>query len=520
MSKIPLLVIVILGLVRLFSLSGGIVLGEPDEVIHLEVLKNFRNGEVWPVFAGKGWYYNFPLFLYLGWPLSYLFGTGLLSYRVISVAFSLLLALGIYFYLKWKTGKRFVGFIGAMVWSVAPFAVYYSRLGLIEMTVTSLMFLTLFSFDYAVSSKSLKWSVISGVLLSLAILTKYTAFIFVVGMVLIWGVDLLLGLRGVGGLRGVWKNLNKKEFLKLRAVYSFVPLLIAGSVTLLTSFTFYLHDWFLFKMQAGASLGIFTDFWKNVNGGYWQEWWSYTSWWVSWPVLVFAGVGFFYFGIKRVKGGKVEGKLDYFTLFFLVTTFLITTRKPFNPRYFLPIVPFLCVYAALGINWLVNLFARKSKLVSFLSYLGILGLILPGSISAFRASNHTLIESVGEFASIQKLKANSYLFSNWWPTFFGETCGLQSTWLAESVKETEEFCSTNGRSALTVLGEEGGVVLIENLYSRELYTPNVRKVAQDLVERNVEPAIVIKDLQPNFPFYKTNYNEVKVYIVKAGQRFP
>ncbi|MFH1895946.1 MAG: glycosyltransferase family 39 protein [bacterium] len=518
-EKIFLVVIIILGLVKLVSLNGGVVLGEPDEVIHLEVLRNFRNGDIWPVFAGKGWYYNFPLFLYLGWPLSYLLGANLLTYRVVSVLFSLLLALGIYFYLRWKVcsndsnhWSKVVPLVGAVFWSLCPLAVYYSRLGLIEMMVTSLMFLALFSFDYVISEKKIKWSVASGVLLSLAVLTKYTAFIFVAPLVLVW----------MTRSAKKFPRISRISHIGLIDWYSFVPLAIAGAVTLVTALVFYQHDGFLFKFQAGASLGIFTDWWKNVNGGFWDLWWQKTAWWVGWPVLVLAGVGLAGYGVKRVKRVKGVKKYDLLTFVFLVTVALVTTRKPFNPRYFLPVVPFLCVWAALGLEWLLKLSARGG-LVRTLSYLSILGLLLPGSYTAFQAANHTLIEEAGRLVASSDIRhlSSGFLFSNWWPTFFENSSGLENaTWLAESVKETQEFADTSDRSALTILDQDGGVVLLEQLYSKDLYTPNVRLVAQDLVERNVSPTVTIKDFQPNFPFYRENYNEIKIYLVKSGQSFP
>lgn len=535
-EKLFLGIIIFVGLLKLIDLNGGIVLGEPDEVIHLEVLRNFREGSIWPIFSGKGWYYNFPLFLYLGWPLSYLFGVSFLPFRVISVFCSLALAIGIFHWVGWKfnysvKGKqaKLIGFLGALFWSLSPFAVFYSRLGLIEVMVTSLMFLAFFVFDYSLSQKKLKWSVVSGLLLGAAILTKYTAFIFVLPLVGIWGWRVLSrvviwvkegGFTKISGIRFIGVIRIIEDLVDLP---SFIPLVIAGLITLVSAFVFYLHDGFLFKMQAGASLGIFTDFWKDIAGGYWEVWAGKTGWWLGWPVLILGLGGFIWYVVGRVRGIKGVKEFDYFALLTIVTVLLITTRKPFNPRYFLPIVPFLCTWAGFGVGELAVLFKRDffSKALGLLGLLGSLFWLSLSAVFAFRSANHYLIERAGNFiANSQQPTANSYLFSNWWPTFFEQSSGLENaTWLAESVKETNEFADSKDRSALVILNQEGGVVLLESLYSKDLFTPEVRKVAQDLVENNLQPTAVISDFQPNFPFYKQSYNEVKVYLIEKGIMF-
>jgi hypothetical protein len=433
-------------------------------------------------------------------------------------------------------GKKaaLVGFIGAVFWSLCPFAVFYSRLGLIEMMVTSLMFLSFFSFDYAIREKNLKWSVVSGALLSLAILTKYTAFVFVVPMVLVWIAEVLRAL--VRRLRG------KQNFLRLKGPFNshtarklfatapsllnlhlLLPLAIAGMVTLATVFVFYLHDGFVFKLQAGASLGIFTDWWKDVAGGFWESWSGKIGWWVGWPVLLLGCAGFL-LGIGK--------SFRVFGLFFVITALLITTRKPFNPRYFLTVLPFLCIYAALGLGWIsaklpipqsVGLRWRNPTGFSLAILLtAVFCLMIPGATTAFQASNHTIIERTGHCIkeSTFHIPHSTFLFSNWWPTYFSEPAGVKNTtWLAESVKETNELANTDNRSALTILDQEGGVVALESLYSKDLYTPAVRKVAQDLVERNLKPTEIIEDKQPNFPFYESTYNEIKVYLIQPNVEF-
>ena len=100
-EKWMLVILVILSLAKLWWLDGGLVLGEPDEFIHWEVAKNFSTGWV-PRTSGGVWFFQLPLYPFLGWLVSLLVGGKYLGLRVVSVGASWLLTFGTFFYLRFK----------------------------------------------------------------------------------------------------------------------------------------------------------------------------------------------------------------------------------------------------------------------------------------------------------------------------------------------------------------------------------------------------------------------------------
>src|SRR3989344_691859 len=140
--------ILLINLIKILKLDGGFVLGEPDERNYVDVVRNLRSSP-YPQFDGTPFLHSLPLFHYLALPLSFIFPVQYLAVRLVSWLASLLLALVIYWYLKEKFAT-ITGLAGALVFSMLPLSVFYSRLGLLESLLSFFVIAFIFSFDKAV----------------------------------------------------------------------------------------------------------------------------------------------------------------------------------------------------------------------------------------------------------------------------------------------------------------------------------------------------------------------------------
>ena len=172
-------IILVISLLKLYKINGGVILGEPDETMYVDLVRNLSKS-VFPEYNGMGWYYGLPLYLYLGYALNFIFQNKLLTLRIISFLFSTILAVEIFFYLRNKI-SQFNAFLSALIFIIIPLSMFYSRIALIDMMLAALALTSIFVFDLGQSTSTRKLSVLSGLFLGLAILTKYTALPLMVG---------------------------------------------------------------------------------------------------------------------------------------------------------------------------------------------------------------------------------------------------------------------------------------------------------------------------------------------------
>lgn len=114
---------------------------------------------------------------YLGLPL-------VATSRVVSIAFSLLTLLSLYFLVRELSGKR-VAVMTAAVFAVLPYSVFYSRAIMPEPALLGVSTFAIFSFYYWLKTKSLRWYLMSLVALTFAFLLKpFVAFLLPVWAVI------------------------------------------------------------------------------------------------------------------------------------------------------------------------------------------------------------------------------------------------------------------------------------------------------------------------------------------------
>ncbi|MCG2685871.1 hypothetical protein L6258_00685, partial [Candidatus Parcubacteria bacterium] len=206
-----------------------------------------------------------------------------------------------------------------------------------------------------------------------------------------------------------------------------------------------------------------------------------------------------------------------------VVLFFIVTRKPFYPRYFFPVLPFLSIAAGVGISTLSEFMAnciKKAHPASVTMFRNIRTLIVlvvvagmaPTAWEALQATDPHLIEEVTRYIHERSVQDNPYVFSNWWPNIVGQAVGTEHfSWLAESGEEIEAFLEGEERSALEILEQAGGWVVLEEEYSRRLISPaKDRASAVELVRERFEPVKIVTDIGSNFPYFRGG-NQILIY---------
>ncbi|PIS20663.1 hypothetical protein COT52_02575 [candidate division WWE3 bacterium CG08_land_8_20_14_0_20_43_13] len=492
--------LILLSLAKIYRLDGAVVLGDPDEWTHWEVAKSFSTS-VFPSFSGGAWYYSLPLFPALGflvnllgrwWPVLSL-DHGFVSLRLVSVISSLALALGIFFYLRQKAGV-WAGFGGAVVWCLHPFATHFSRLGLLEVPVTALCFLSFFAYDWAVCKKSKLWAILSGLLLGLAILTKYTA------LILFFFYFLLLFFSWIVG---VWKR-RYKQFIFTFSLVRILPLFVSGFMVLPVLAFYYLNDPVSVKIHTlvnliswerftGARLWVGENYFKLGSG----------LWWVGWPLLLLTVVGLFLALISKHR--RQFYSLGFFCLFSSIS---VVIREPFYPRYFLFLLPFFAIFSGLVFGWLVD---KRGK-IGLVLCLVVIGLLLPGFKNGLNSSYSLILKNLayGSFDS-----GFQYLFSNYWPHIVGQNSFACATWLAEESGEVQAFCSKEKRLPSQILNEEGGLIVLESDYSSAYISPVVSRTEAVKIAREAKkPDKIVGEEGSNYPYFKKFGRRLEVYEVK------
>ncbi|MEK7611038.1 MAG: glycosyltransferase family 39 protein [Patescibacteria group bacterium] len=492
---LPILFLILLSLFKFYRLPGGINLGEPDEFIHAEVANNFRLG-FWPRFSGGYWFFELPLFPYLGYLVSLIYPGNYVGLRIVSVIFSIVLALGIYFYLKFKVSAR-AGLYGSLIFIFSPMAVYYSRLGLLDMGTAACAMLFLFSLDYALSRRSLSFSILSGIFLGGALLIKYSALIYLVVLGLYWLVR---------NFKFFKEKLSRSGYFELDTVTT-IPLIITFLLTVPLAFFLRRLDPFQFKLQLFTSLGFVRDFWRLKGGELTlAHYGGDIVWWLGWPVMLLALFSLVYLF-------KEWRRFLVIILGLLLTALFVLPHTPFYPRYFFPLIPFAAVLAGLGSEWLL-IKLKLSRVGSLLLFVALLLSLVPSVYEAWASTQHRLIENTGAYIDGLSQSRNPWIFTSYWPNYFGVAANsTRATWLTSSAWDAGAYVKDISASPLELLGKAGGFVVLENLYSPSpIFIHNPERIsAWKLIREQYSPAKIIEDKYPNFPHFSNKKNSAEIY---------
>jgi len=493
-----ILLLIVLNLIKLYKIDGGLVLGESDEWSYLEVARNFYNNPL-PSYSGVPAYYSLPLYPFLAFLFSFLFPIKFLSLRLVSLLASIGLTIIVFFYLKNKTNK-FTAFLASIIFIFSPLSVFYSRLGLIEMSLTFFVFSGLVLFESALDRKNKLLGFFSGILLGLGILSKYTALIFILVIIIYLLVKVVL-------------NFNKKS-LGIIQILLF-HLLALALVTIPIVLTLIFYDRSNFKWQTLQTLNrnnrpdtfFLLDYLKN-------------SFEFFTPLVVF----FIFIGVLSLLQRKLRG----FELIFLSLIFLLyfIFKQNITPRYLVVILPFISIFAGYGAYIAFQFIKSRLKIRPFILQISFIFIVVfsmfQSSLKALNSSYHTFVEDVGRFVGTIN-KDDRWILTNYWPSIYiDETRSYKTTWLSGDLADSKAF-STFPKSkyakidepSFEILNKEGAIVILEDFFSKNI-TADKRKEAEFFIRNNFQPLKIFEDKNPNWPFkFNGEVNRIYVYYIPA-----
>lgn len=474
-------------LAAVINFKGGVILGEPDEMVHAEVVRNLINNRI-PSYRGVGFYYDLPAYFTVSAILSALIiHDPLISLRFVSLMATLISAAIIFYYLLKKEGLR-AAILGGALYFVIPLSVFYLRVGIIEPFLVLGLTGAVCFFDLGRSERKLLFSCLSGLFLGLALLTKYSVLPVLAVMAAYFIIDFIRANRTFYRERYLYVNLH-----------SFLPLAVGLALFLPVLYFFYKHDPVTVKWQTYQVLGLFGGVKQEFRLGRLAEF----PWWYSWPVLTMSLAGLAGL-LTRFR------KYSFLLICAGAMLYVVLSRLPFYPRYSLTLVPFLVVFSALGLSFL------KSKKIAAATFVVIFAINAPSLTSAYKSSFQRLIED--SVLAVGKTGAKpAWAFSNYWPNYFGgQMPPVKFAWLTYDGSDLRAFAPGENRDALSILKKDGGVVFLENLYADLTLTQQPGRMrAIDEVRKNYKPDITVKSSSPNFPFSKTFGNSIDVYIFKS-----
>ncbi len=173
-SKLTFLTIFALGFFLIFAGLGSTHLIPWDEAIYAKIAKNiFTTGEYftlhwWP---GELWFEKPPLYMWLVSGLMHLVGVSEWAVRLPSAIFGLGTVMTVYLFGK-RLYNRTVGFLSAFVLLTTFQFLYYSRIGMLDVTLTFFTTLSIYFYWHAEEDLKKSFWVISGLSMGLAVMTK------------------------------------------------------------------------------------------------------------------------------------------------------------------------------------------------------------------------------------------------------------------------------------------------------------------------------------------------------------
>lgn len=491
-----LLIIGVLSFVRFYKINGGVILGEPDEYNLALVAKSLAKSSV-PTYDGTPWFFELPLFPYLSFLVGKIIPGFFIPQRVVSLFASLGSALAIYVFVKIKVVKILPAAFAATAFSLMPFAVFYSRVGILEATWVFFTLSSLLMMEMAKNKQSKLFAFFSGFLLGLSLLTKYSAM-FIIPLYLIFFL-----------VRSI-KFTKDSSFKEIRLDLLYGISLLVCLVMVLPFFYFFKRlDYINFVYQTKQSLGLiggrqwsFPQIKENLHNLL-----GNSIWWFSLPVLVFFILGF------------TTKNLAWLKIFILLLLFICLSKVPSYPRYFYVLTPFIAIFTGFGFEsaealfhlWVGKIVTKKQS--TLLLFLILITISLPSSLEAFSSSYHNLIEDSAKYINQRSTQKPTAVFSDYWPRYFCRGYDFKyCTWFTLRFEDFSSFYSNDEKMTIAdILGKEEVWYVKENYYSGKNISPDRGRLkAQRRYLQDVTATAVVVDDAPNFPFFKGR-NKVELF---------
>ncbi len=281
--------------------------------------------------------------------------------RSVCVLFGLATILLTFFLAKRLYSNYWVGLVAAALLSFNAFHIQLSRYFTSDVILTFLTLLALWSMLEMLSSKKLRYGLLSGFVIGLALATKISAAILLVPL-----TTTALALGHVSGTeskeigRRYWPTLiwTVLKVVLCATIIAAIAFVIAEPYAILDYSTFIKHT----NEQTGMARGLwrlpYTIQYEHTTPFLYhlQQIASFTIGWPTTLAAIFGGI---------ISGILVFRKKDFSNLCLLAWTgsfFLATAGMQVKfPRYLLPIYPELFIFAALFLIWTFGLVKTEFK---------------------------------------------------------------------------------------------------------------------------------------------------------------
>ncbi|MBS3111358.1 glycosyltransferase family 39 protein [Candidatus Woesearchaeota archaeon] len=329
----PLLAIVLLAfLVRIPFLGSQSMYFDENGYLIISKLDAETGISLWSAADGQ----PPPLALLIDSAFFSVFGASVVVLRMASLLFGLATIVMTYHLARLWYGRK-TALLAALVLSVIPFHVVFSRLGFVEMALLFFILCAIYAAEYSLkmgqSRKEAALLLLSGVFFACAFITKYNALI-------VWGLYWIA--RWVRGWPGLGQAVRQAFIANASAA-----LVVIGSTLLVPSNAFYLLYGIIYSMviQTAASYAPpFFPLFFMMNGFS--------------PLLYLAiAASLCYFGYALLGKNRTEDAFLFLIAFLYLLLFLFQRRS--GARHLVLVLPFLAIL--LSRFFLVTLETAKGK---------------------------------------------------------------------------------------------------------------------------------------------------------------
>lgn len=532
-DAILITLVILLASLKFWQLDQGLAYFEPDADFQARLAMRLATGQT--TLIGLGVDGLFFALWNLTWATALRFiPDAFLAGRLLAATASLVIALTLYEYGR-RAFSRVAGLSAAFAFTLMPLSVFFSRYPLGDMVVAMWCTLFLVCFDRAMWTKKIHLASLAGIFLALATATKFTAFQFwiLAGLFAIIPLDRLDLTQWRAQVSQFWRATRTTGTIPFQLVPVIVLIVAVGSYGamllpyLITEIRANPHEtiWAL----AGFPYAFMrTNVTGNIVGnsiGYI----GYLPYWLSLPGLILLCAGI-------IGGWRIWKNRTMIPLAGFVLLVLALVNNALQARYFVQLLPVIAIIIGWGMVAVSQLLRQhingfgKNRRADFLIVAMFVLTVLPFSIHAF--------QSTLKPRWIEQLQANirnvnppprTWVWSSYWPNLIvsNGAFGFDSTWLTSDASDALAFAHVwrahsrdeTRESPLESLQHEGGIVVIEEAYSRMFLANPARRRAIEYVQNNFAPMLTLDDPSPNFP-YAPGGNRVFLYIVPARQAQP
>ncbi|MDQ3239368.1 MAG: glycosyltransferase family 39 protein [bacterium] len=276
---------------------------------------------------------EFPIYQALVAIASYMVGNVVVAGRLVSIAFSLLSIIVLYGLCSRFFGIK-VSLLSAFVYSLIPYNIYWSRTVLPDSMMVAMCLLMLYCFVVAVQTNKNVYYVLAFIFLSVALLLKvFVVFLFVPVIYLIY--------------RKFGNSFWKKKYLWIGLFASVLPFI---------SWRLWMSQW---PMSIPASGWLLNGNFIRLKPSWWH--WLFQEridmYMFNFSGLIFIGIACLFYRtvLRELSLHKIFEKSKSYVWFWMLCLFSIflylvvfATGNVQHEYYQLPIVPFGCVFVALG----------------------------------------------------------------------------------------------------------------------------------------------------------------------------